>query len=159
MKKILVASTVLVLVLVGTLIGLHAQQVKFEPYTIGPTVDAAYDIGTATNRFRDVFNAGHLVNLGGTAPTCSAACGSTATVLGNDTAMVWSLTGAGQASPIVITFSRLFGQIPACQATNQTTAANTISKILTTTSTATITFAAGPTASDKVSVICLGAGG
>jgi hypothetical protein len=154
-KRLVIAATVLLALGLGYA---YAQQTKFEPYGIAPTISAAYDIGLLGNVWRDIFTNGHVVSAGGTAPTCSAACGTTATVLGNDTAMVWSLTGSSQATPIVITFSRAFAQIPACSGTNQTTV-NSVTKILTTTTTATVSFTGTPTASDKVSIICLGAGG
>lgn len=135
------------------------QPIVFSPNPISPTIDNAYDLGFATFRWRDTYQTGHSIYSGGTAPTCSTSCGTVATVVGTDTAQIWTLSATSLANPIVVTFNRAYGLAPACTAANQTSAANYVQKVLTTTTTVTVTFAAGPTAADKVSIICSGAGG
>jgi hypothetical protein len=156
MKRLLVG------LLAGALIAgslAWAQQVAFQQSGTAPTVSAAYDQGLTTNVWRDFFHGGHIVAMGGTAPTCSAACGSVATIAGQDTGMRVTTSASGLASPIVVTFSRAYALAPACTAANNTTAANYVTRVLTTTTTASVYFAAGPTAADVVSIVCVGAGG
>ncbi len=90
-----------------------------------------------------------------TAPTCTTNCGTGATVSGSDSAGIITV-GTTPANGIVLVFNATWTAAPSCTATQQTTTANTVSKVLTTTTQATITFAAGPTASDLVSYHCIG---
>lgn len=143
--------------LAGTLV--WAQQTAFQQSGTAPTVSAAYDQGLPGNAWRDFFHAGHVVAIGGTVPTCSAACGSVATIAGQDTGMRVTTSASGLASPIVVTFSRAYALAPACTAANNTTAANYVTRVLASTTTASVYFAAGPTAADVVSIVCVGAGG
>lgn len=157
MRRLLLAAAFLAL-LGGSYLA-YAQQTAFQQSGTAPTISAAYDQGLSTNVWRDFFHGGHIISMGGTVPTCSAACGSVATIAGQDTGMRVTTSASGLASPIVVTFSRAYGLAPACTAANNTTAANYVTRVLTTTTTASVYFAAGPTAADVVSIVCVGAGG
>lgn len=91
-----------------------------------------------------------------TAPTCTTNCGTTPSVAGSDTAMVVTLGTGTPASPVTVTFNGTWATAPACTAANRTTAANSISRVDSTTTTAVVYFLAGPTASDLVALTCLG---
>ena len=88
-------------------------------------------------------------------PTC-ANCGATGTVAGTDAAGIITIAGAGPASPITVTFSGTYESVPACTAANRTTAANSISRVDSTVTTAVIYFLAGPGAADLIAYTCLG---
>ena len=91
-----------------------------------------------------------------TVPTCTTNCGTSPSVSGTDTAMVITLGTGVPASPVTVTFNGTWATAPACQASNRTTAANYITRTDSTTTTAVMYFAAGPSASDLVALTCLG---
>ena len=70
--------------------------------------------------------------------------------------MVVTLGTGVPASPVTVTFNGTWATAPACQAGNRTTAANNVTRVDSTTTTAVVYFAAGPAASDLVALLCLG---
>ena len=96
-----------------------------------------------------------LRTYGGTTGTCSTNCGTSPSVAGTDSAALITL-GSTPADAFVLTFGAAWAAAPICVAQQQTTAANYITKSISTTTTLTMYVAAGPTAADKVKVICLG---
>ena len=91
-----------------------------------------------------------------TAPTCPTNCGGAGlAVVGSDTAGIVTL-GAGPANAFVITFNGTYAAAPSCVVQQQTSAANYVTKALTGATTITVSTAAGPTAADKFSWICVG---
>lgn len=138
----------------------YAQQTTFQQSGTAPTQHNAYDHGLLGNAWRDMYVSGHFINpTSTTPPVCGVSCGTVATILGNDSGFVITTSVTSLASPMIVTFGRAWGQIPACTAANQTTAANYVQRVLTSTTQVSIYTAAGPTAADKISVQCSGAGG
>ena len=88
-------------------------------------------------------------------PTCATNCGASPSVVGSDSAGVITL-GATPASAFILVFNAAWAAAPACIVQQQTSAANYVTKALTNTTTATISVAAGPTAADKFSYVCIG---
>lgn len=91
-----------------------------------------------------------------TAPTCTASCGTSPSVSGSDNSMIVTLGTGAPANPITITFNGTWSTAPPCVAVNRTTTANYVVLVPTTTTTAQVYFAAGPSASDIISLICVG---
>lgn len=91
-----------------------------------------------------------------TAPTCTTNCGTSPSVVGSDTAMEVTLGTGTPASPITATFNGTWAAPPVCVAANRTTAANSVTRVNSTTTTAVVYFAAGPSAADVISVLCIG---
>lgn len=91
-----------------------------------------------------------------TAPTCTTNCGTSPSVSGTDTAMIVTLGTGTPASPITVTFNGTWAAAPACTAANRTTAANYVQRVDSTTTTVVVYFAAGPSASDLVAILCMG---
>jgi hypothetical protein len=113
--------------------------------------------GTGTYLFGSaaVTNA-QLRTLQTAVPTCTTNCGSPGNVVaGTDSAGI-ATVGTSPSTAFVINFSTTWAAAPACTVTQQTTAANYVTKALTTTTTITVSTAAGPTASDKFSYVCIG---
>lgn len=90
-----------------------------------------------------------------TVPTCSTNCGTSPSVVGTDSAGLITL-GSTPSNDYVLVFNATWGAAPICVAQQQTTGANYVTKSVSTTTTLTITGAAGPTAADKVKYICIG---
>lgn len=91
-----------------------------------------------------------------TVPTCTTNCGTSPSISGSDTSMIVTLGTGSPASPVTVTFNGTWGAAPACVAANRTTAGNNVNRVDTTTTTAVIYFASGPSASDLVAVHCIG---
>jgi hypothetical protein len=97
------------------------------------------------------------------APQLAAAslsgCGTSPSVVGNEGGAVITI-GSSPGAACTVTFtSGGYSNAPACFALNQTTAANLVPKVSTTTTAAIITFTAGPTAADKINFFCVGVNG
>lgn len=88
----------------------------------------------------------------GTAPTCADT--GKCTVAGTDFAGLITI-GATPANAYVVTFNTAFAAAPSCIVQQQTTATNYVTKVLTATTTFTVTSAATPTASDVYSYLCV----
>jgi hypothetical protein len=89
-----------------------------------------------------------------------AGCGSALTApVGTDGGFVLTLGTAPNQTTCAVTFLTAYANQPVCVAQNQTTAANAVQKVTTTTTSVTYAFLAGPTAADKISTICIGVGG
>jgi hypothetical protein len=88
------------------------------------------------------------------APTC-ADIGKCSGIVGSDSAGVITI-GATPANDFVVTFNGTWAAAPACTVTQQTTAANYVTKAAAAATTLTISSAATPTAADKYSYICVG---
>lgn len=124
--------------------------------------DGAFSVNTnaGTARFQTTSGAAavgtQVRTAQATAPTCTTNCGTTPSVSGSDTAMVVTLGTGAPASPVTVTFNGTWATAPACNAANRTTAANSVSRVDSTTTTAVIYFLGGPAASDLVALTCLG---
>lgn len=118
-------------------------------FQVGATLRFAVTDGAASTGTR-------LRTAQATAPTCTTNCGTSPSISGSDTAMVVTLGTGAPASPVTVTFNGTWATAPACQAGNRTTAANNVTRVDSTTTTAVVYFAAGPAASDLVAVLCLG---
>ena len=105
-----------------------------------------------TARFTIRTNGSLAIN--GSGPTC-AAVAQCALTSGTDSGGVLTM-GTTPVDNYVITFNTAWAAAPTCIVQQQTSAANYVTKVATTTTTFTVTSAAGPTAADKYSFICLG---
>lgn len=93
------------------------------------------------------------VVVDGTAPTMGA-CGTTPSVVGTDNAMFVTVGTGGAATSCAVTFNTTWTNAPICIAQSDT---DIIAfKMVTTTTTATVTAAAPFTASSKLHVLCMG---
>jgi hypothetical protein len=97
----------------------------------------------------------------GAAPTCSANCGTSPTVVGSDTAMLVTMGASGvPASAWVVTFSAAWRSAPACSVTSAL-ASMVVGKqaiaVVTTTTTLTVTTnGTAPATSDAYMILCGG---
>lgn len=97
------------------------------------------------------------------APTCSFGCGTSPSVTGADTAMTVTL-GTSPASSATTAFEVFFNSTwaaaPACVPINATvgtgSAANYVTRVITTATEMRVNTAAGPSSSDKYAFICIG---
>lgn len=127
---------------------------NISPSTIGQTLVSA---GTGTAPvWSDTPRLGkQLRTYQATVPTCSTNCGTSPSVVGTDSAGLITL-GSTPSNDYVLVFNATWEAAPVCVAQQQTTGANYVTKSVSTTTTLTITGAAGPTAADKVKYICIG---
>ena len=128
--------------------------ISFFPQSMAPTQDNAYDIGTATNRVRNVFVSGAIRVVPTAAPTCTTNCGTAPTVVGSDAAMRVTIGATGAvASPITITFATPFAAAPACVA-QQASVVGHVANVAFTTTTTVAVYITTPANSDAFHVLC-----
>ena len=100
---------------------------------------------------------GTRIRLGqATAPTVTAGSGSSPTVTGTDSAGIVFVGTGSPSGAQTVTFNGTWEAAPACTVTAITTAANYVTKAISTTTTLIFSTAAGPSASDKYAYICVG---
>lgn len=122
------------------------------------TSGGTYEINENAGEFQiHSFGAAQIGVVQTTAPTCSNNCGSApaASVVGSDVAGVIQLGGT-PTNPFTLTFNGTWSAAPSCTVTQQTSAANYVTKAPTTVTTVIVSSAAGPTAADKYSYLCVG---
>lgn len=104
---------------------------------------------------------GQIAAAPGGAPTCSASCGTSPTVVGSDTAMIVTMGAAGvPASPFTITFSAAWPAAPSCNAiaakTGMIAGKAPILAVPSTTTVIITTNGTAPANSDVYSIQCFG---
>lgn len=136
-----------------------ADKLSYGANDITFTSDNTYAIGrTATLRPSNIFAATAMQSpkflaAGGTTPTMGA-CGTSPSVVGNDSAMQVTVGTGGAATTCAVTFAAAFANAPTCVAQSDTD--STALTIATATTTVTVTKAAAFTASSKLHIICIG---
>lgn len=102
-----------------------------------------------------------LITQQTTAPTCSASCGTSPSVVGSDVAGTITMGSSGTpASPFTMTFNAAWGQAPACTVhaskSGMVTGKKPILVITTTTTMAVTTDGTAPATTDTYNYICIG---
>jgi hypothetical protein len=102
-----------------------------------------------------------FVATGGTAPTCTTNCGTSPSVVGNDSGFTVTMGGTGSpASGWVITFNNTWSAAPACTVqmalTGMVVGKMVLTAVTTTTTLTAVTNGTAPANSDKYHVVCIG---
>lgn len=96
-----------------------------------------------------------------TAPTCSASCGTSPSVVGSDSAMIVTMGATGTpASPFTVTFNTAFPSAPSCTAiaakTGMVAGKAPILAVASTTTVVVTTNGTAPATADQYAIQCIG---